>query len=252
MGFLRRLIGGLDEREAPPAPPARVQLELEDHRTPTLENGLDLVAGAGGIKAVGESFYRGALVKVTGGQRHDGVKMYLTATLVREPNNRYDPNAVAVQIDGKIVAHLTRAKAAAYKPVLDRIAAAGRIAYCSAQVYGGWDRGDGDQGDFSVTVYIGTPAEQEALVNREATAGLAAIDPAAEYANNTCPYCSVPLEPLPKAKKKCPSCGQAVQVRRGPDGLRYLLQTVDLPAMDQAWAEYRGQSGDSPSERDRD
>jgi hypothetical protein len=44
---------------------------LEDHRTPTPEGGLDLVPGIGGIEAVGESFYREALVAVTRGQRHN-------------------------------------------------------------------------------------------------------------------------------------------------------------------------------------
>lgn len=252
MGFLRRLIGGLDERETPPAPPAHVQLELEDRRTPTPDVGLDLVAGAGGIKAVGESQYRTVLVKATGGQRREGVKMYLTATLVREPKNPYDPNAVSVRIDDKVIGYLARAKGLAYKPVLDRIAAAGRVAYCSAQVYGGWDRGDGDRGDFSVTVYIDTPAKQEALLNRVAIGILVPVDHAAEYATRTCPYCAVVLDPLPKAKKKCPSCGQPVHVRRGPDGFRYLLQTVDLPAMTQAWDEYRGQGGDSSHEEDED
>ena len=67
MGFLRRLIGGLSEREVPTAPAMRPIRELEDHRTPTLEGGLDLVPGIGGIEAVGESFYREALVAVTRG-----------------------------------------------------------------------------------------------------------------------------------------------------------------------------------------
>ena len=71
MGFLRRLIGGPSEREVPTAPAIRPIRELEDHRTPTLEGGLDLVPGIGGIEAVDESFYREALVAVTRGQRHN-------------------------------------------------------------------------------------------------------------------------------------------------------------------------------------
>ena len=60
------------------------------------------------------------------------------------------------------------------------------------------------------------------------------------YANTSCPYCAVALDPPPKSKKRRPACGQSVYVRKGPDDLRYLLQAVDLPAMDQAWDEYRG------------
>lgn len=63
-----------------------------------------------------------------------------------------------------------------------------------------------------------------------------AHDPRA-YANTSCPYCSAPLDPLPKARKRCPSCGQPIYVRSGPDGLRYLLQEVDLPVLEQAWSD---------------
>ena len=58
------------------------------------------------------------------------------------------------------------------------------------------------------------------------------------YANSICPYCSVVLDPLPRAKKKCPGCGQPIHVRLGPDGLTYLLRVDDLPVLAQAWAEY--------------
>ena len=58
------------------------------------------------------------------------------------------------------------------------------------------------------------------------------------YANTACPYCSVELDPLPKAKKRCVGCEQSIYVRLGPDGLTYLLQVGDLPVLDQAWAEY--------------
>jgi hypothetical protein len=59
-----------------------------------------------------------------------------------------------------------------------------------------------------------------------------------EYANTTCPYCSRPLDPLPKAKKRCPSCGQTIWVRSGPDGMTYLLQEADRPVLEEAWQEH--------------
>jgi hypothetical protein len=57
------------------------------------------------------------------------------------------------------------------------------------------------------------------------------------YASTACPYCSVELDPLPKAKQRCPGCAQPIYVRMGPDGITYLLQVSDLPVLDQAWAE---------------
>jgi hypothetical protein len=59
------------------------------------------------------------------------------------------------------------------------------------------------------------------------------------YASETCPYCAARLDPLPKAKKRCPDCGQPIYVRSGPDGVRYLLQEADLPTMEALWDEER-------------
>jgi hypothetical protein len=61
------------------------------------------------------------------------------------------------------------------------------------------------------------------------------------YASTACPYCGVALESLPKAKKKCPACGQPIWVRAGPDGFTYLLQDGDRPVLERAWAEYRAE-----------
>jgi hypothetical protein len=58
------------------------------------------------------------------------------------------------------------------------------------------------------------------------------------YANAICPYCSVALDPLPRAKKKCPGCGQPIYVRLGPDGVTYLLRDADRHVLDEAWSEH--------------
>lgn len=58
------------------------------------------------------------------------------------------------------------------------------------------------------------------------------------YANTDCPYCSAALDPLPRAKKRCPTCGEPVYVRAGPDGLTYLLRDADRPVLDAAWDEH--------------
>ena len=55
------------------------------------------------------------------------------------------------------------------------------------------------------------------------------------YANTDCPYCRVLLDPLPRARKRCPSCGESIYVRSAPDGLTHLLREADLPVIEQAW-----------------
>lgn len=59
------------------------------------------------------------------------------------------------------------------------------------------------------------------------------------YASTACPYCGVRPDPLPRAKSRCRACGQPIWVRKGPDGLTYLLQEGDLPVLEQAWADHR-------------
>jgi hypothetical protein len=59
------------------------------------------------------------------------------------------------------------------------------------------------------------------------------------YASGECPYCGLSLDPLPKAKKRCPRCGRPIYVRAGPDGFSYLLQEGDLHVLEEAWAEHR-------------
>ncbi|MBA3877621.1 MAG: hypothetical protein C0498_11955 [Anaerolinea sp.] len=48
------------------------------------------------------------------------------------------------------------------------------------------------------------------------------------------------MVPVPKAKTRCKLCRQIVFVRSGPDGLRYLLQEIDLPAMEAEWVAATG------------
>ena len=67
----------------------------------------------------------------------------------------------------------------------------------------------------------------------------AMVDAPRHYANTFCPYCSSALEPLPRAKKRCPACGHWIYVRSGPDGCTYLVQEIDLPVLEAAWEEHR-------------
>jgi hypothetical protein len=62
--------------------------------------------------------------------------------------------------------------------------------------------------------------------------------PGRTYANRTCPYCSARLEPPPRRDTDCRTCSRRIHVRLGPDRLTYLLQDIDLPVLDAAWAEH--------------
>jgi len=198
------------------------------------------------VEVVGEGSYQGTLERIAGGRDENGGRLRdHMAVLLPEPRNPYDADAIRVVLvssadsSAGVIGYLSRENAVAYRPVIDRVAEDGRVVACRASIQGGWDRGGGDRGSFGVRLYLETPAGLFKELGVDRPADLAELEDAPAYANSNCPYCQVHFDPLPKAKKRCPACGQYVYVRSGPDGLRYLLQAVDLPAMDQAWAEYR-------------
>jgi hypothetical protein len=66
---------------------------------------------------VGESFYQEALFGLVGRTR-ERVRVPVTAILMAEANNEYDPNAVSIWIGEHQVGHLSREDAATFRPGL--------------------------------------------------------------------------------------------------------------------------------------
>lgn len=141
-------------------------VDLGDLRGDLPADAFAMDASGGGYEVVGESHYRDAIAAAAGGERREVVKFIAWAALVHEADNPYDGNAVALLIHGRKVGHLSRADAAAFAPVLDRIAAAGLVAYGRADTFGGWNRSPSDRGDYGITIYIGPPDAQAARLER--------------------------------------------------------------------------------------
>ena len=59
-----------------------------------------MLSGGLEVGVVGESHYQNALTAIVGGKRPESVRIPTQATFVLEPDNPYDPNAVAVYIAG--------------------------------------------------------------------------------------------------------------------------------------------------------
>jgi HIRAN domain len=116
-----------------------------------------MLSGGLEVGVVGESHYQDALTAIVCGKRPESVPIPTQATLVLEPDNPYDPNAVAVYIAGRKVGHLPRPAAQAFAPVGRRLADQQQVGACSASITGGWDRGDGDTGHFGVTLDLAHP-----------------------------------------------------------------------------------------------
>ena len=132
-------------------PAAPVNLEASVHRDP---HGLVAINAAGGpdynVDVVGESHYQDALAEIAGGYSADGTRIEKTATLVLEARNRYDPEAVAIHIEGKKIGHLSRENARRYRGRLHELGTPDREATCPAVIVGGWKRRDGRTGQFGV------------------------------------------------------------------------------------------------------
>lgn len=60
------------------------------------------------VRVVGTSHYQDALLELTGREGDEEVRLDKVATFVPEPENPHDPNAIAVQIDGRLVGYLSR------------------------------------------------------------------------------------------------------------------------------------------------
>ncbi|HWO71025.1 MAG TPA: HIRAN domain-containing protein [Actinomycetota bacterium] len=142
MGFLRRLLGKDD-------PPWLRRIPGGVEITATVSEGRFRV------DAVGESRYQEALEAIVGGRTEEGADLETVALLVPEPTNRYDPNAVQVLIDGKVVGYLSRENAEVLQPrILATMRREQRAVACRARIVGGWDRGGGDRGHFGVRLYL--------------------------------------------------------------------------------------------------
>ena len=65
------------------------------------------------------------------------------------------------------------------------------------------------------------------------------------YANTTCPHCGFALDPLPRGKKNCPACRQAIYVRTAPDFQLHLLRADQVEELENSWIEVMVARADS-------
>ena len=88
------------------------------------------------IAVVGESHYQKALRRAVGGN-HSDAGLPVEASLVREPTNKYDRNAVRVDVDGETVGYIARDEAPLMQERLALLERQGRRPVCQARVFGG-------------------------------------------------------------------------------------------------------------------
>lgn len=104
------------------------------------------------VQIVGELNYQAALIDLCGPYTDEGRRTRVSATLIREPGNKHDSNAIRVEVQGRTVGYIDRQQAAQWAPRMDVLPANARQAVVDAIVMGGWRRSDNDTGLYGVRI----------------------------------------------------------------------------------------------------
>ena len=120
-----------------------------------------LLKGGGRVEVVGESNYQDTFEKVCGKREARGVCQEVTAFLIPEPTNQWDPGAVRVAVEVgesfETLGYLARPAAQAFAPVAQKLAAKNLIGAVTGEIRGGWDSGKGDRGNFGISLDLAQP-----------------------------------------------------------------------------------------------
>lgn len=110
-------------------------------------------------EVVGESNYGKEIQRLLPrGFDESGHEVVADVLLSREPTNPYDRNAVAVRASTGTVGYLPKLEAARYAPVLDALAANGRVAQTTARIWGFMrEEWDSNRKTFSGSVRLALP-----------------------------------------------------------------------------------------------
>jgi hypothetical protein len=93
---------------------------------------------------VGESHYQDVLDKIAGPKTAEGVNHKCEVLLICENGNKYDKNAVRVEIGGETVGYLCRDDAKSFREMLVENDVGRPRVRARATVNGGWRREDGE------------------------------------------------------------------------------------------------------------
>lgn len=114
---------------------------------------IPVISGIGSffVDVAGESFYEESFMALCGERTIEGIRIEVRAQLTLEDENPHDNRAVRVAIQGHQVGHLSRDDARAFRRLVRYGSLSEHEVFeCAALICGGWDRGEGDIGNFGV------------------------------------------------------------------------------------------------------
>lgn len=159
MGLLDWLFGGRrkdDDRDSAQASPASTAARPAIPPSPKLPvQRVPFITwreGSYPMEVVGESQFQDALERICGPHTREGYRVEVNATLIREPHNPHDRNAVGVEVYGEKVGYLSRDDAERVGGQMDE-EGLGQVR-CGGLVKGGWRTNQYDEGSFGVWLAI--------------------------------------------------------------------------------------------------
>jgi hypothetical protein len=114
---------------------------------------IPVISGTGTflVDVAGESFYEESFAALCGERTIEGIRVEVTAQMELCDDNPHDNRAVRVTIQGYPVGHLSREDARAFRRLVRYGSLAEHEVFeCAALIVGGWDRGEGQLGNFGV------------------------------------------------------------------------------------------------------
>ena len=121
-----------------------------------------LIEGDGLVSVVGTSHYQPALAEISGRRGDEEIRFETTATLVPEPDNPHDANAIAVHVANRLVGYLSRDENPRWQEVVKILAYHGHLAAAEAMIAG--RPPGGGTSNLGVFLRLPTPTEARAQV----------------------------------------------------------------------------------------
>ena len=121
-----------------------------------------LIEGDDLVNVVGTSHYQPALAEITGRKGDEEIRFETTATLVPEPDNPHDANAIAVHLANRLVGYLSRDENSRWQEVVKMLAEHGHRAAAEAMIAG--RAPGGGTSNLGVFLRLPTPTEARAQV----------------------------------------------------------------------------------------
>ena len=106
------------------------------------------------LRVVGEFHYQRTFEEICGPRTEAGENRIVTAVLILDNTNRYDNNAVRVEVEGKTVGHLGRSDASAFRTRLHNERVTAQTFTCKARIRGGWMRENRERGLYGINLDV--------------------------------------------------------------------------------------------------